>query len=66
MLRFEGRILSENKEENDQRYIIQFFCGDDTIQVYKMTSRNSGIQGGPFMKKQMFKNPSNANRFYTP
>lgn len=49
ILRFEARILSENKEENDQRYILNFFCGDDTIQVYKMNIKNSGIQGGAFI-----------------
>lgn len=57
ILRFEARNLSENKEENDQKYIVTFFCGDDTIEVYKLNIKNSGIQGGKFIQRQRHKNP---------
>ena len=31
ILRFESRLISENKEDNKRSFIVSFFCGDDTI-----------------------------------
>jgi len=31
ILRYEARLLSENKEDNIRKFIISFFCGDDSI-----------------------------------
>lgn len=33
-MRFEARMISEVKEEHNRKFIISFFCGDDTVQVY--------------------------------
>lgn len=63
ILRFEARQISENKEENDKKYIISFFCGDDTIQVYMLSERNSGIWGGKLLERKKHKNPI-SNNFY--
>lgn len=57
ILRFEARQISENKEENDKKYIVSFFCGDDTIQVYMLSERNSGIWGGKLLERKQHKNP---------
>lgn len=57
ILRFECRLISENKEDNNRKFIMSFFCGDDTIQVYEMTERNSGLWGGKFLERNRFKNP---------
>eukprot|EP01015_Nassula_variabilis_P010660 TRINITY_DN1860_c0_g1_i4.p1 TRINITY_DN1860_c0_g1~~TRINITY_DN1860_c0_g1_i4.p1 ORF type:complete len:571 (+),score=145.12 TRINITY_DN1860_c0_g1_i4:66-1778(+) len=57
ILRFESRLVSENREENNRMFILSFFCGDDTIQVFTETERNSGIWGGKFLERNKWKNP---------
>lgn len=54
VLRFEARMISESKEDNARRFIISFFCGDDTIQVYQNAERNSGIWGGKFLERTRY------------
>ena len=49
VLRFEARMISESKEDNIRKFIIAFFCGDDTIQIYQNADKNSGIWGGKFL-----------------
>jgi len=56
ILRFNARLLSENREDNNRDFIISFFCGDDTIQVYLKTERNSGIQQGKYLERGRHKN----------
>lgn len=51
-LRYEARMISENKEDNIRKFIIAFFCGDDTIQVYQNAEKNSGIWGGKFIERK--------------
>jgi len=57
ILRFEARLISENKEDNKRRFIVSFFCGDDTVQVYQTSDRNSGIWAGKYMERAKHKNP---------
>lgn len=52
VLRYEARMISENRDENDRKFIISFFCGDDTIQVYQNADKNSGVWGGKFMERK--------------
>jgi len=52
VLRFEARMISESKEDNIRKFIISFFCGDDTIQIYQNADRNSGIWGGKFLERK--------------
>ena len=52
VMRFEARMISESKEDNVRNFIISFFCGDDTIQVYQNADKNSGIWGGKFMERK--------------
>ena len=51
-LRFEARMISESKEDNVRKFIVAFFCGDDTIQVYQNAEKNSGIWGGKFIERK--------------
>lgn len=48
ILRFESRLISDNRENNDRKFIISFFCGNDTIKVFLAADKNSGIWGGTF------------------
>lgn len=52
VLRFEARLISEVKDENDRLFILSFFCGDDTIQIYQNTGKNSGVWGGKFLERK--------------
>jgi len=64
ILRFEARLISENKEDNIRKFIISFFVGDDTIQVYENAERNSGIWAGKFLERKKHKSPI-TNGYYT-
>jgi hypothetical protein len=57
ILRYECRMISENREDNNRNYILSFFCGDDSIQVYLTTERNSGIQQGKYLDRRKHKDP---------
>jgi hypothetical protein len=63
ILRYEARLISENKEDNTRKFIISFFCGDDTVQVYEQTDRNSGVWAGKFLERKKHKNPI-TNQYY--
>lgn len=52
VLRFEARMISESKEDNIRKFIIAFFCGDETIQIYQNADKNSGIWGGKFLERK--------------
>lgn len=49
VLRFEARMISPVKDDAAKRFIVTFFCGDDTIMVYQPPERNSGVWGGKFL-----------------
>jgi len=57
ILRYEARLISENKDDNQRKFIVSFFCGDDTIQVYEQAERNSGLWAGKFLEKRQHKKP---------
>jgi hypothetical protein len=57
ILRFNCRLLSEIKDFNDKTFILSFYCGDDTIQVYETSERNSGVMKGKFLERSRYKNP---------
>ena len=44
-------MISESKEDNIRKFIISFFCGDDTVQVYQNTDKNSGYWGGKYLER---------------
>lgn len=52
VLRFEARLISQNKDEHNRKFIVSFFAGDDTIQVYQNADKNSGIWGGKFLERK--------------
>ena len=52
VLRFEARLISQNKDQHNRKFIVSFFCGDDTVQVYQNADKNSGIWGGKFLERK--------------
>ncbi|XP_055640379.1 EF-hand domain-containing family member C2 isoform X2 [Toxorhynchites rutilus septentrionalis] len=50
-LRFGARMISDIKENNDRFFVITYYLNDDTVSVYELMIRNSGFQGGEFIKR---------------
>lgn len=49
ILRYEARLISQTKDYNSRKFIVNFFCGDDTVQVFQEADKNSGVWGGKFL-----------------
>jgi hypothetical protein len=64
-LRFFARLNTKIPEDMDRRYLISFFLADDTLQVYEMPNKNSGIWEGKFLERKKYKNIENDNKLFT-
>jgi hypothetical protein len=63
ILRFDSSLVSTEPDDESRKFIISFYCGDDTIQVYEICDKNSGRVGGKFMERKKHKNPINQNYY---
>jgi hypothetical protein len=63
-LRFDATLVSTEPDDETRRFIISFYCGDDTIQIYEICDKNSGRIGGRFMERKKQNNPV-TQRYYT-
>lgn len=63
VLRFEAQLVSTEPDDETRRFIISFYCGDDTIQIYEICDKNSGRIGGRFMERKKQSNPT-TGRYY--
>ena len=43
VLRFEAKLVSQDADDETRKFMVQFYCGDDTIQVIEICEKNSGI-----------------------
>lgn len=59
ILRFDCRMISKNEDDYDKRFLISFFCEDDSIMIYLKTDKNSGIDSGKFLERGKYKNDIN-------
>jgi len=57
ILRFEAKLISTEPDDESRRFIVSFYCGDYTIQVYELCDKNSGRIGGKFMERKKHNNP---------
>lgn len=64
ILRFNAKLVSTEPDDETREFIISFFCGDDTIQVYEVCDKNSGRIGGKFMERKKHTNPV-TNDYYS-
>lgn len=64
VLRFEASLVSTEPDDETRTFIISFYCGDDTIQIYEICDKNSGRIGGRFMERKKQTNPV-TGRYYT-
>lgn len=65
ILRFLARLNTKVPEDIDRRFLISFFMADDSIQVYEMQQRNSGIWEGKFLERRKYKNVENDYKYFT-
>lgn len=65
ILRFECRMISKFEDDNDKKFLLSFYCGDDKLMVYLMNERNSGYDSGKFLEKQKYKN-GETGRYFKP
>ena len=63
VLRFESKLISTEPDDEARRFIVSFYCGDDTIQVYEVCDKNSGRLGGKFMERKKHLNPIHGNYY---
>jgi len=52
VLRFETSLVSTEPDDETRKFIISFYCGDDTNQIYEICDKNSGRIGGRFMERK--------------
>jgi hypothetical protein len=63
ILRYECKLVSSNPDDEARNFILSFYCGDDTIQIYEIAERNSGRVGGKFMDRNKHVNPVNGKYY---
>ena len=63
ILRFNCKLVSTEPDDENREFIISFYCGDDTIQIYEVCDKNSGRIGGKFMERKKHRNPV-TNNYY--
>lgn len=63
ILRFDSKLISTEPDDENRKFIISFYCGDDTIQVYEVCDKNSGRMGGKFMERKKHNNPVNGDYY---
>lgn len=66
ILRYTARLNTQVPEDVDRRYIISFYLANDTISIYEPAQKNSGINEGPFLQRDKYKNVDNNLAFITP
>jgi hypothetical protein len=63
VLRFKGRMVTNNAVDASREFIITFYLSDDTVQIYEPPQRNSGIVAGKFLQRTKLKNPETGDYF---
>ena len=64
ILRFLAKMISSNSANEERAFLISFFCGDETIQIFEIAGKNTGRQSGKFLERQRIKNPY-THKYYT-
>ncbi|XP_030643060.1 EF-hand domain-containing family member C2-like [Chanos chanos] len=58
VLRFVGKLVTDNPNDKRRDFIISFYLCDDTISVFELPKKNSGtVLGGKFLERNRVKKP---------
>merc|ERR1711985_167470 len=63
ILRFEARCANHQVEDEDRKFIIGYFCANDTVACWELRQRNSGFAEGKFAERGRKKNPTTGEFF---
>lgn len=59
-IRMTAKLVSDNPDDQQRRFVITYFLHDDTLRVYEPPIRNSGIVGGKFLEKGRYAHETGA------
>ena len=48
ILRFLAKMISSDPINEERGFLISFFCGDETMQIFEIAGKNSGRESGKF------------------
>ncbi|NXU48754.1 EFHC2 protein, partial [Turnix velox] len=57
ILRFLAKLITDIPADKDRKFIISYFLSDDTISVFELVEKNTGILGGKFLERGRIKKP---------
>lgn len=63
ILRFVARIITPHKEDLRKKFILSFYCGDDSLMIHLVPEKNSGVDGGKFLERRKYKNNASGQFF---
>jgi hypothetical protein len=58
VLRYLAKMITDKPEDSAREFVISFFLADRTIMISEPPKRNTGIVGGPFLKRLLAKDLS--------
>ncbi|XP_062861743.1 EF-hand domain-containing family member C2 [Trichomycterus rosablanca] len=58
VLRFMGKMLTDNPIDKTRSFIISYYLSDDTISVFEPSQKNSGLIGGKYLERSRVKKPT--------
>lgn len=63
ILRFEARCGNGQVEDENRKFIIGFYCANDTVACWELRQRNSGFAEGKFAERGRKKHPATGTWF---
>ncbi|XP_068433358.1 EF-hand domain-containing protein 1 [Clinocottus analis] len=69
VLRYSARLDSQNPGDEGRQFIVSYYLSDDTMSIFENNTRNSGIIGGKFLRKNRIHKPGSTvdnSEFYSP
>jgi len=63
VLRWFARLDSSDPLKVDRRFIMSYYLVDDTIAIYEINQRNSGMKGGKFLERGQYKTPDGSRNW---
>ncbi|CAJ1378512.1 unnamed protein product [Effrenium voratum] len=63
VLRFEALLADDVEENENRKFVVAIYLGDDSVGVWELKQRNSGHSEGKFASKSRKKNPATRTWF---
>mmetsp|Transcript_14599 Transcript_14599/g.16131 ORF Transcript_14599/g.16131 Transcript_14599/m.16131 type:complete len:516 (+) Transcript_14599:59-1606(+) len=66
ILRYHLKMITNRPEDVERRFVLGYYLNDDTISIYEVATKNSGIWEGKFLERGKFKNIHRNNERFNP